>query len=148
MSARFQQEFLSTVADEIHPLLQEDWDEIGDDHLPLDPDFEGYEELEARNLLRIFTARVDGTLAGYFVVIYVPSLQSKGQHLAINDTIFISKAYRGKMLGARLFKFAEQCVKEDGFERLYVVVTEKNDIGDNLCRMGYNKIETRYEKVL
>lgn len=144
----FRQEFLVTLKDEMIPLLQEDWDEIGDDHLPFDPDFDTYEELESNNLLRIFTARVEGELVGYFVVIYVPSLQSKGKLLAINDTIFVSKAHRNKMIGPRLFRFVEKCVKQDGMDRLYVVITEKNDIGDNLLRMGYNKIETRYEKVL
>lgn len=142
------QEFITQIQDEITPLLQEDWEEIGEDHLPLNPDFESYGDLEVNDLLRIFTARIEGKLVGYFVVIYVPSLQSKGKFLAINDTIFVSKAYRGKMIGPRLFRFAEKCVKQDGLDRLYVAITEKNDIGDNLKRMGYNKIESRYEKVL
>ena len=142
------QEFITQIQDEITPLLQEDWEEIGEDHLPLNPDFESYGDLEANDLLKIFTARIEGKLVGYFVVIYVPSLQSKGKFLAINDTIFVSKAHRRKMIGPRLFRFAEKCVKQDGLDRLYVAITEKNDIGDNLKRMGYNKIESRYEKVL
>lgn len=142
------QEFLFDVIGEIQPLLHEDWNEIGDEHLPLNVDFDTYADLEDAGLLRIFTARIKGELVGYFVVIFTPSLHSKGKLLAINDTIFVSKTHRNKMIGPRLFRFAEKCIKEDGHDRLYIVATEKHGIGDNLLRMGYKKIETRYEKVL
>ena len=148
MGVKFQQEFLSCVKDDLAPLLQQDWQEIGDNHVPLDPDFDAYSDLEEVGALKIFTARIDGELVGYFAVVIVPSLQSKGKILAINESIFVAKQYRHKLVGPKLFRFVEKCLKDDGYDRLYVVAREKNPIGDSLVKMGYNKIETRYEKVL
>jgi GNAT superfamily N-acetyltransferase len=130
------------------PLLQQDWEEVGDHTLPLEPDVDAYLNLEDSGIIKTFTARVDNKLVGYFVVICSPSLQSKNAKIATNDVIFVDKAYRKLLVGPRLFKFVERCLKEDGYERLYVATTEKHKIDDGLTRMGYRKIETRFEKVL
>lgn len=143
-----QQEFLFNIKDEMLPLLQKDWEEVGDPTLPLDPDIDAYLNLESNGVIKTFTARVGEKLVGYFVVICSPSLQSRKAKVATNDVIFVDKDYRKRLVGPRLFKFVEKCLKEDGYDRLYVATTEKHKIDDGLNRMGYRKIETRFEKVL
>ena len=146
----YQQEFLATVKDEVWPLLQQDWQEIehNKDMLPLDPNWELYETLEEQGLLYIFTARKDGQVIGYFTVIVFPSMHSRTAMLAASDVIYLSQEYRKGMVGVRLFKFAEDCLRQDGHKTLYITTTERHPIDPLLARLGYHKIETRFEKVL
>jgi len=146
----YQQEFLASVRDEVWPLLQKDWEEIehNKEMLPLDPNWDLYELLEEQGNFYIFTARDHGQLIGYFTVIVFPSMHSQKAMLASNDVIYLDKQYRRGSVGLRMFKFAEKCLKEDGHKVLYVTVTERHPIDPLLERLGYQKIETRFEKVL
>lgn len=146
----YQQEFLCSVKDEVWPLLEQDWQEIehNKDLLPLDPDWDLYESLESQGLLQVFTARNNGKLIGYFTVVIFPSMHSRGQMLVANDVIYLAKEYRKGFVGLKLFKFVEKCLKEDGHKLLYITTTEQNPIDNMLERMGYKKIETKFEKVL
>ena len=71
MTIKYQQEFLSTVVEDIKPLLKEHWEEIAlnKEKIKLNPDWDTYEELEHQGRLKVFTARQDGSLVGYFVII-------------------------------------------------------------------------------
>lgn len=146
----YQQEFLSTVKDEVAPLLEADWEEIehNKELLPLDPDWETYESLEAQGLMQIYTVRDEERLVGYFTVMLFPSLHSKGRILAANDVIYLDAKYRRGLVGYRMFKFVEKCLKEDGHDTFYVTATEENPIDPLMKRLGYKKIETKFEKVL
>jgi len=146
----YQQEFLASVKSEVWPLLQQDWDEIehNKEMLPLDPNWGLYELLEEQGNFYVFTARDGGNLVGYFTVIVFPSMHSRNAMLAANDVIYLDKNYRRGSVGTRLFKFAEKCLKEDGHRVLYITTTEKHPIDPLLERLGYTKIETKFEKVL
>lgn len=147
---KYQQEFLSTVKPDVSDLLQEDWEEIEHDKglRALVPDWGIYELLEEQGNLSVFTCRDDLRLVGYFVVVVTPNLHSKGTTLAVADVIFLSKEYRSGLVGYKLFKFAENCVRTDGHKSLIVSTTEKNPIDPLMLRLGYSKIETKFEKVL
>lgn len=146
----YQQEFLYKVVDDVKPLLEQDWQEIehNKDLLPLDPDWDAYETLEQQGMLQIYTVRDSGKLVGYFPVVIFPSLHSKGRMLVANDVIYLHKDYRKGSVGTRLFKFVEKCLKEDGYKVLYVTTTEQYPIDPLMKRLGYNKTETKFEKVL
>lgn len=147
---KYQQEFLSQVKSDIGPLLEEDWQEIEHNkHLyKLDPDWDIYGKLEEQGSLFIFTCRDGSKLVGYFVVVIIPSLHYKGSMIAAADVIFLSKEYRSGLAGYKLFKFAENCLREDGFKTLQVTTTERNPIDPLMERLGYSKIETKFERVL
>ena len=129
-------------------LIEEDWLEVGHKGMTLDVDWDGYFFLEDRGDLKVFTARVDNKIVGYFLVISFPSLQCKGQVFVANEAIFLSKPYRNSRIGIKLFDFTESCLKSDGYNSLFVTTTEANPIDKFLTRRGYKKIETRFEKVL
>ena len=148
MSVTYQQEFLRIIQPEMSGLIEADWDEVGHAGLTLDVDWEGYLSIEDRGDLLVFTSRVDGTLVGYFIVVKIPSLQSKGTIFVANEAIFLHKDYRKSRIGLKLFDFAEKCLKEDGHKSLFVTTTEAHPIDKLLVRRGYKKIETRFEKVL
>lgn len=150
MQLSYQQEFLCTVRPDIKVLLEEDWEEIEHSKAlnKLDPDWDIYEVLEKRELLYIFTCRDEGKLVGYFVAVVTPNIHSKGSVIVTADVIFLSKPYRSGLFGYKLFKFSESCLREDGRKTLHVTTTERNPIDPIMGRLGYSKIETKFEKVL
>jgi len=68
---RYQQEFLSSVYIEIQALIELHWEQIAlnKDEIKLNPDWDQYEAAEAQGVLKVFTARDEGVLVGYFVVL-------------------------------------------------------------------------------
>jgi GNAT superfamily N-acetyltransferase len=150
VTLKYQQEFLNSFKEDAGELIQKDYEEIehNKELRNLDPDWVVYGILEEQGSLMIFTCRDDLTLVGYFVVVTTPDLHSRGSVLAIADVIFLDKKYRTGMTGYKLFKFAEDCVRKDGFKTLHVTTTEVNPIDPLMSRLGYCKIETKYEKVL
>ena len=150
MTLKYQQEFLGSFKKDAGNLIQRDYEEIvhNKDVQNLAPDWDIYKILEDQGLLMIFTCRDASELVGYFVVIVTPDLHSKGSVLAVADVIFLDKDYRTGLTGYKLFKFAEDCVRKDGFKTLHVTTTEMHPIDSLMIRLGYSKIETKYEKVL
>jgi GNAT superfamily N-acetyltransferase len=150
LSIKYQQEFLSQFKSDAQDLLEQDWDEIEHkkDLRKLNPDWSIYELLEKQGQLYIFTCRDDLKLVGYFVVIITPNLHSRGDTLAVADVIYLDKGYRSGSLGYKLFLFAESCIRNDGYKTLQVTTTEMNPIDPLMLKLGYAKVETKFEKVL
>ena len=134
----------------VSSLVSLDWSEVGRReagyHLELDWDL--YRTLENNGNLKVFTVRSDGLLIGYFTIVISPSLHSKNSFVVSNDAIFLRPDYRNSGIGIKLFKFVEECLKEDGFKQLQITFTDKHDISSLLTRLGYSKVETKFEKRL
>lgn len=150
MTIEYKQEFLDSVKDESLSLIQDHFNEVypARNTYDLDMDWEIYGKLEDLGLLKIFTARDAGNLVGYLWVIVSPNIHSKGTHTAQDDGLFVAKPYRGTSVAVRLVQFVEKCLKEDGFKTFHIVGTEEHPIDKLVGRMGYNKIETKFQKVL
>ena len=108
----------------------------------------GHLALEEAGGLKFFTAREDGLLVGYFVVLITSPLTTKGSLIGVYDAVYVHKDYRKSTVARRMFKFVEGCMKEDGVYRVLASSSSKNPIGKFLDRLGYSEIETKYEKVL
>ena len=150
MPITYQQEFLVTVRKDVVDLAKADWEEINhdDDAYPFDPDWDLYSLLEENGSLMIFTARLESVLVGYFSVVKSPSLHSKGKFVLCNDVIYLHKDHRKGRAGIGLFKFVEDCLKEDGYSNLQILYSQKYDISPLLSRLGYRHIESKHEKRL
>ena len=146
MPITYQQEPLYKIIPEVSELLFLDWSEVG--RFPLDPDWELYQILEDNDALKVFTARSDGKLVGYFSVVISPNPHSRGKFIVANDVIFLHPDYRKGFFAAKLFKFVEKCLQDDGYEHLQITYTERFDISSLLSRLGYTKVETKFEKGL
>jgi hypothetical protein len=150
MSITYQQEFLNTVEKDIKPLLQDHWEEIAlnKSAIKLNPDWEAYHNLEDSGILKTFTARFDGELIGYFVVLIRNHIHYKDHVFAANDVLFLKQEYRKGLTGAKLMKFAEKCLKDDGVSVL-VVNTKRHKPFDGLLEwLGYSHVENVYSKYL
>lgn len=150
MPVSYQQEFLDNVKKDILPLLERHWEEVNEkgNELKLDPDWEIYKTLEGAGKLKIFTAREDDELIGYFVALIGKSIHSKSVWCAENDALYISPKYRKGFLGIKLIKFAEKCLKEDNIECMIITTTVYKPFDKLLSWLGFTHIESKYSKIL
>lgn len=150
MPITYQQESLATCKEDAKELLQQHWQEIAlnKDHIKLNPDWEAYYDLEEAGALKIFTARDNNNLIGYFVVLCRKHLHYVDHVFAFNDILYLQADYRKGLTGAKLMKFAEKCLKDDGVS-VVIVNTKRHKPFDSLLEwLGYNHIENIYSKTL
>ena len=146
----YQQESLVVVKKDILSLLDKHWEEIAlnKDLIKLSPDWDAYASLEDAGILKIFTARSDEKLIGYFVVLVKSHIHYKEHLFGFNDILYLDEEYRKGLTGAKLMKFAERCLKEDGVS-VVIVNTKLHKPFDPLLKwLGYTHIENIYSKVL
>ena len=147
---RYQQEFLDQVKDDILSLLDLHYKEIAlnQDKIKLNPDWDVYNELEQQGKLKIFTARDNDTLVGYFVVVVGVNMHYKDHTFACNDIIYLHKDYRKGFAGIKLIKFAKKCLTEDGVSVLAINTKVHQPFDKVLERLGFNLIERVYSSYL
>lgn len=146
----YQQEFLATVEKDIRPLLERHWNDIAvnKDKIKLNPDWDAYHSLEQDGMLKIFTAREQGELVGYFVVIVHRNLHYKDHLFASNDVIFLHPDHRKGRTGIKLVQFSEKCLKEDGVSVL-AINTKVHKPFDKLMQfLGFSLVERIYSKYI
>lgn len=150
MVVKYQQEFLSSVVEEIKPLLEKHWSEIAvnKDNIKLNPDWDAYYSLEAQDKLRIFTARSGEELIGYFVVVVSTGLHYKDHLFACNDVIYLSPEYRKGFTGVRLIRFAENCLKADGVSVLTINTKVHQPFDRLMDFLKFKNVERVYSKYL
>jgi len=150
VAVKYQQEFLSSVRGEIEPLLNSHWEEIAlnKEKIKLNPDWDAYQSLEDQGKLKIFTARDDGQLVGYFVVIVGTNIHYKDHLFAANDIIYLSPKHRKGFTGIKLIKFAEKCLKNDGVSVLTINTKVHQPFDKLMDFLKFRKIERVYSKYL
>lgn len=147
---KFAHENLSNVKDEILPLLDEHWEEIAlnKDVIKLNPDWEAYAAYDSINALRVYTARDNGALVGYFVLLVNRSLHYKDHLFAVNDIIFLKKEVRLGMTGVKLIKYAVKCLEEEGVSKIMINTKIHQPFDAVLERLNFKCIERVYSKCL
>lgn len=150
MTITYQQEFLETCRDEAEVLIHKHWEEIAlnKDKIKLNPDWEMYSLLESNGSLKIFTARNDGSLIGYFVVFVSKHIHYKDHLFANNDLLFLDEAFRKGLTGVKLIRFAEKCLKEDGVSVLTINTKVHKPFDVIMNKLGFNLVERIYSKYI
>lgn len=146
----FALENLAKVRREIEPLLEEHWKEIAlnKETIKLNPDWRAYAELDRINALRIYTARKEGKLMGYFVILVSRSLHYKDHLFANNDIVFLTKSARRGLTGLKLVKFAVESLQAEGVTKLHVNTKTHQPFDPIMERLGFEEIETVFSKLL
>jgi len=146
----YQQEFIDDVFEDCQHLIEQHWEEIAlnKEKIKLNPNWDAYRQLEGIGAFRIFTARDDGKLVGYFAVFVEPNLHYRDHLFARNDVIFLQKEYRKGFCGIRLIKFAERCLKDDGVSVLMINTKTHKDFSPVLERLHFKKTETIHTKYI
>lgn len=143
-------ECLGSVKKDIQPLIEEHWElvALNKGKIKLNPDWEHYASLDAAGILKIFTARENGILVGYFILSVSRSLHYKDHIFAICDIIFVTPEARKGATGYKLLKYAEQWCKDNGVSLLNINTKVHIPFDKLLERTGFRFIERIYSKFL
>jgi hypothetical protein len=142
-------ESVASIWDEAQPLASAHHSEVG--CLP-DSDFEMnkplYDTMERAGLARVFTARDQGTLIGYAVLMacFGPC-HYRRVNWATQDSIFVSPDHRGPMV-LRFLLYQDLSLKAEGFHVVYRHDTLTRPYGRILLHIGYKLNDRGYVRDL
>lgn len=137
--------------DEALPLVVDHWKEVAHYRdIPLNPRRDLYERMQANGALRTFTARIDGHLVGYAVLILDFALHYAGCKTAVQDVVFVSPSVRKTGVGIRFLRYLERECRTEGCQVLYHHAKHRPELalGAVLERMGYEAVDVIYAKRL
>lgn len=141
-----QVERISDLIDEIKPLLERHWQEIGiyQDKMPLDPNYDLYRARDAAGEGIICTLRADGELVGYWIGFIAPGLHYKSTLTLTTDILFVSPEYRGLHGGQLLADCVKAEAQRRGVKIMYAGSKNHKEIAWFLERIGMTKIEEHF----
>ena len=151
MTLTYQQETVETVEVDIVPLMHAHNDELQEDlskEYPLDVNMAVYRRMAASGVLRIFTARDDGVMAGYATFIVIPSHHRRGMVVAHEDALYMKPEFRRGRVAMRLMKFAEDSLKGSCQVVIYHCPVAKPHFGILLTKLGYEPYATYHVRRL
>lgn len=115
---------------------------------PLDPNFEVYAQCEANGLLRIYTARQGGELAGYQIFVVSEHPHSKDMVVATQDILYLRPAYRRGLTGFNFMKWCMNELTNDGVHIMHQVVPARLNLGGLFERLGFELEDVNFSKRL
>jgi GNAT superfamily N-acetyltransferase len=141
-------ECLANVKEDIKPLLEKHWleTEPNQETILLNPDWEQYALLDLAGVLHIFTARNEGSLVGYLVMMISKSIHHKDHLFGSTDVIYVKPEYRKTHTGADLIKFAESHCKENSVSLMTLNMKVEFPFDQLMTTMGFNLLERVYHK--
>jgi len=144
----YQREQVGDVIEDIKPLLVMHWAELahyGD--IKLEPKWEFY---RTNPIVRVYTARDGGALAGYGVFFIHPAIHYASSIQAVQDIFFVDPLYRGTRVGYRLLKFCEEQARAEGAQAIYhhVKTAHASVFAPLLGHLNYEPVDLIYAKRL
>lgn len=110
------------------------------------PDWTQYRALYEAGVMFNLTARKDGKLVGYFVVMVSPNLSCLGEKMMFGASLFVLKEWRGKGPGIRLIRMAEKKAKDYNCQTVMISSPSRKPIDGLLRKMGYHAEETLFSR--
>lgn len=144
-----QAERFADVLPELHPLHEAHWTETEKHRagLTLKPDYDAMAADERGGRLLQFTVRTGGRLVGHVRLYVMPSRHSDNL-LACEDTLYIAPDHRGGILGLRLLRYAEDCLRRIGVREIQADSKLLNRADSLMRRMGYAPVALQFHKLL
>jgi GNAT superfamily N-acetyltransferase len=141
-------ENFTNVKQDIQPLLELHWAETepNQDTIKLDPDWSEYFRLSEAGVLKIFTARNNGKLVGYCVVMISQSIHHKDHIFAGTDVVYVHPEFRKSSTGSDLIKFAENYCEENGASIMTLNMKTSHPFDNLMLNIGFDLIERVYHK--
>jgi GNAT superfamily N-acetyltransferase len=145
----YQTEAYSNCIDELKTIYPEHYEELSvTKSFELEPDYEQYLRLESVGVLKVVTCRNDGELIGYIMYIISPHLHYKSCLTAFEDIYFVKKQYRKGRIGIKLFKYAEEVLRELKVNRVIYATKVHLDNSKLFEYLGYTNSDKLYTKLL
>lgn len=135
---------------ELKPILPLHYEELALDKAdcPLDPRYDVYERLEAAGELLFVTLRQRGALIGYFIGMVAPGMHYRTCLTCHMDIFYVHPDHRGNAGGQILFAEVERELRRRGVTRWFVGCKLHLDASWLFERLGFQRIEVYYSKVL
>lgn len=146
------------IKEELVVNIHEELNAIVHDHLavtiaaadvpPMDFDWPIYCALQSNGMLKLYTARDDGELAGFVMYQVAPHLHHRGVLSASCDTFAVLPTHQGMGVGRALLKFAEPKLKEFGAQIITHHYRVSYKVKPLFPKLGHKLIEYIYVKEL
>jgi GNAT superfamily N-acetyltransferase len=155
MTVSCQVEPFSQALNNIVPLIDEHWREVGSfsDRFARHIHFEDYHKADRDGKLLTVTARDNGKLVGYFVGVFSLDLHrvtfGEGKRIAVLSALvyYLHPDYRG--YGRSLIRTTEREAERVGVQIISIRVKPgMNGAGEFLTAMRYSITETTYSRVI
>ncbi len=139
--------FSDELCKEIAPLNELNWGETSHrQDIPLAPDMGKYKLLDELGFIAIFTARRNGKLLGYCVMLISTMTHSKDQVYASQDVVYIDPKHRG--FGPYFIKWCDEELAIAGVSEIFRGSSEILNCGKLLERIGYKPVSRLYSRRL
>jgi len=135
---------------EIKVLLDLHWEEVAmyKDKIEFNPDFDAYFKMDEAGRLQIVTVRDNSLIIGYYISFIIVHPHYKDDKFAQNDILFIHPEYRGGTVAYRMFKYAEEQLKNIGCSVVLIHMKTQHPF-ERLCvALGMDKHEIVYSKYI
>lgn len=141
-------ERFEAITDELDPLHAAHWLETeGHRHgLALKPDYDAMAYDEACGNMLQFTVRHAGVLVGQLRM-YLCHSRHTSTTVAQEDALFVVPAHRGGLIGLRLLRYAESCLRELGVTSIEANSKLVNNADVLMRRMGFKAVATQFVKI-
>lgn len=133
---------------EIGPLWRRHYAEIADKRIPLDPDFDRYDQIALMGKLHVLTVRNRGKLVGYLFAIVDTHLHYRSTLFAAFDLYWIDPEYRCGWTGVRLFREAERTLRAKGVRKIVANTKVAKDMSPIFAHLGFQETERIHTKYL
>ena len=143
MDIKFNQESYSKAIDDIKKLLDDHMKEIEFDNLVVASDL--YLKAEEKGLLKVYTARDNGTIAGYCVTV-ISQCYKTTKIKAHQEALYVKPDYRRFGVGGELLQYVDTHLKQIGVHISSQSVPSNMNWDNLLIAKGYKKFRTIYEK--
>jgi hypothetical protein len=135
---------------DFEPFVMTHWNELGltKDAVPIDFDWQRFFEQERIGRLHTVTVRKDGQLVGYHISFIGSHPHYKSTIHAMVDLYYLLPELRAGRVGLKMFKFAEEKLKEIGVVKVYTGCKVKFDHTRLFEYLGYELSDYQFIKIL
>lgn len=140
--------FDKALMDEMQPLWDEHWKEVAvyKDNINLSINRDWYTEMYTAGLYIMVVVREEGKLIGYAGFTLITHPHYKDNIFSNMDVAFLLPEYRRGFTAIKMFKFAEQKLKELGADVIILRTKEHYNLGRLFEHLNYEKAEVAYFK--
>ena len=118
------------------------------DAIKFEPNYESYLAREEEGAVQVVVVRDDGRLIGYYISFIYQHPHYKNDLFAVNDILFLERAYRGSTIAYRMFKYAEKELKKLGVSVIMMTMKTQHPFV-RLCEsLGMEEHEIVYSKYI
>lgn len=135
---------------EMAPFAPLHWAELAvtKEEVPLDLDWERFNEIDNAGKLHTVIVRDNGVMIGYHVTLVGPHLHYKSTLHGMVDLYYVLPEYRKHKVGLGLFSFAERSLKQLGVVKI-ITGTKCHLPNDSLFEhLGYVNTDRTYAKAI